>query len=149
MHATVEIGNLIERRLGLRGCRPVVAGTGVSIQRIAGWYKLGLDARGDRGELRPSLAGPSAHRPRLLPREPPSDRWLPRRGRRRGPETGIHRAGALRSLADRVSLRLFLDEDATFRSLIRALVARGLDVTNAIDAGRAGLSDAEQLEHAD
>jgi ActR/RegA family two-component response regulator len=48
-----------------------------------------------------------------------------------------------------VSLRLFLDEDATFRSLIRALVARGLDVTNAIDAGRAGLSDAEQLEHAD
>lgn len=47
-----------------------------------------------------------------------------------------------------MSLRLFLDEDATFRSLIRALVARGLDVSNAIDAGRAGLSDAEQLEHA-
>lgn len=41
MHATVEIGNLIERRIGLRGGRPVVAGTGVSIQRIAGWYKLG------------------------------------------------------------------------------------------------------------
>lgn len=41
MHATVEIGNLIERRPGVRGGRPVVAGTGVSIQRIAGWYKLG------------------------------------------------------------------------------------------------------------
>lgn len=41
MQATVEIGNLIERRPGLRGGRPVVAGTGVSIQRIAGWYRLG------------------------------------------------------------------------------------------------------------
>lgn len=41
MHATVEIGNMIERRPGLRGGRPVVAGTGVSIQRIAGWYRLG------------------------------------------------------------------------------------------------------------
>lgn len=41
MHATVEIGNLIERRPGLRGGRPVVAGTGVSVQRIAGWYRLG------------------------------------------------------------------------------------------------------------
>lgn len=41
MHATVEIGNLIERRPGVRGGRPVIAGTGVSIQRIAGWYKLG------------------------------------------------------------------------------------------------------------
>jgi uncharacterized protein (DUF433 family) len=39
--ATVEIGQLIERRPGVRGGRPVVAGTGVSIQRIAGWYKLG------------------------------------------------------------------------------------------------------------
>jgi uncharacterized protein (DUF433 family) len=41
MHATIEIGNLVERRLCLRGGRPVVAGTGVSIQRIGGWYKLG------------------------------------------------------------------------------------------------------------
>lgn len=41
MIATVEIGNLIERRPELRGGRPVLAGTGVSVQRVAGWYKLG------------------------------------------------------------------------------------------------------------
>jgi uncharacterized protein (DUF433 family) len=39
--ATIEIGSLIERRPEVRGGRPVVAGTGVSVQRIAGWYKLG------------------------------------------------------------------------------------------------------------
>lgn len=47
-----------------------------------------------------------------------------------------------------MSLRLYLDEDATLRALIRALVARGVDVTNAVDTGRGGLSDAEQLQHA-
>jgi uncharacterized protein (DUF433 family) len=42
MPAVTDIGSLIERRSGFRGGRPVVAGTGVSVQRIAGWYKLGL-----------------------------------------------------------------------------------------------------------
>lgn len=44
--------------------------------------------------------------------------------------------------------RLYLDEDATVRALIRTLAARGLDVSSAVDAGRTGLSDEEQLEHA-
>lgn len=40
---TVDIGTLIERRPEIRGGRPCIAGTGVSVQRIAGWYKLGLN----------------------------------------------------------------------------------------------------------
>lgn len=35
---------LIERREDLHAGRPVLAGTGVSIQRVAGWYKLGMTA---------------------------------------------------------------------------------------------------------
>lgn len=42
MTSAVDIGRLIERRQGLRGGRPVIAGTGVSVQRVAGWYRLGL-----------------------------------------------------------------------------------------------------------
>lgn len=41
MLAITDIGALIERRPETRGGRPVVAGTGVSVHRIAGWYKLG------------------------------------------------------------------------------------------------------------
>jgi uncharacterized protein (DUF433 family) len=41
MLAATDIGSLIERRPGARGGRPVIAGTSVSVQRIAGWYKLG------------------------------------------------------------------------------------------------------------
>lgn len=34
------------------------------------------------------------------------------------------------------------------RALIRALVARGMDVANAVDAGMAGASDRQQFEYA-
>jgi hypothetical protein len=47
-----------------------------------------------------------------------------------------------------VAFLLYLDEDSVNRALIRALQARGVDVTNAFDAGQAGATDAEQLEHA-
>jgi uncharacterized protein (DUF433 family) len=40
--ATVEIGTLIVRTPDIRGGRPRIAGTGVTVQRIVGWYKLGL-----------------------------------------------------------------------------------------------------------
>ena len=42
MPTTVEISELIERRPDLHGGRPILAGTGVSVQRVVGWYKLGL-----------------------------------------------------------------------------------------------------------
>lgn len=40
--ATVDIGTLIARNPNIRGNRPIIAGTGVTVQRIVGWYKLGL-----------------------------------------------------------------------------------------------------------
>jgi len=39
---TVQIGTLITSSPNIRGGRPRIAGTGVTVQRIAGWYKLGL-----------------------------------------------------------------------------------------------------------
>jgi len=40
--ATVDIGTLIVRTPDVRGGRSRIAGTGVTVQRIVGWYKLGL-----------------------------------------------------------------------------------------------------------
>jgi uncharacterized protein (DUF433 family) len=40
--ATVDIGTFITRSEDIRGGRPRIAGTGVTVQRIVGWYKLGL-----------------------------------------------------------------------------------------------------------
>jgi uncharacterized protein (DUF433 family) len=37
-----SIGNLIVRDSNIRGGRPIIAGTGVTVRRIIGWYKLGL-----------------------------------------------------------------------------------------------------------
>jgi uncharacterized protein (DUF433 family) len=37
-----DIGTLIVRTPEIRGGRPRVAGTGVTVRRIVGWYKLGL-----------------------------------------------------------------------------------------------------------
>jgi uncharacterized protein (DUF433 family) len=39
---TVDIGTLITQSPDIRGGRPRIAGTGVTVQRIVGWYKLGL-----------------------------------------------------------------------------------------------------------
>jgi uncharacterized protein (DUF433 family) len=38
----IDIGSLISRDLQIRGGRPCVAGTGVTVQRVVSWYKLGL-----------------------------------------------------------------------------------------------------------
>lgn len=40
----VDIGTLITRTPGIKSGAPHIAGTGVTIKRIAGWYKMGLDA---------------------------------------------------------------------------------------------------------
>jgi len=39
---TVDIGTLITRTPDVRGGNPRIVGTGVTVQRIVGWYKLGL-----------------------------------------------------------------------------------------------------------
>jgi uncharacterized protein (DUF433 family) len=42
MATAVDIGTLIVRSPEIRGGRPRIAGTGVTVMRIVGWYKLGL-----------------------------------------------------------------------------------------------------------
>jgi uncharacterized protein (DUF433 family) len=42
MATAIDIGALIVRTSEVRGGRPRVAGTGVTVRRIVGWYKLGL-----------------------------------------------------------------------------------------------------------
>ena len=42
MPSFVDIGTLIERTLEISKGRPCVAGTGVTVRRIAGWHNLGL-----------------------------------------------------------------------------------------------------------
>ncbi|WP_414574996.1 DUF433 domain-containing protein [Anabaena sp. CCY 9402-a] len=40
----IELGTLIVRTPGTLGGRPHIAGTRVSVQRVAAWYKMGLNA---------------------------------------------------------------------------------------------------------
>ncbi len=42
MPSAVEIGTLIDREPGIRGGRPKIAGTGLTVRRIVGWYKAGM-----------------------------------------------------------------------------------------------------------
>jgi uncharacterized protein (DUF433 family) len=42
MPTVTEIGNLISRRPEIRDGRPCIAGTGVSVRRIAQWHNMGL-----------------------------------------------------------------------------------------------------------
>ena len=42
MPTVTDIGSLIVRSEDIRGGRPRIAGTGISVRRIVGWYKQGL-----------------------------------------------------------------------------------------------------------
>jgi uncharacterized protein (DUF433 family) len=42
VETVVNIGSLIVQTPGIHGGRPRIAGTGVTVRRIVGWYKLGL-----------------------------------------------------------------------------------------------------------
>ena len=42
MPTITDIGSLIVRSDDIRGGRPRIAGTGVTVRRIVGWYKRGL-----------------------------------------------------------------------------------------------------------
>ncbi|MCI0746718.1 MAG: DUF5615 family PIN-like protein [Verrucomicrobia subdivision 3 bacterium] len=47
-----------------------------------------------------------------------------------------------------MQVRLYLDEDASSRSLARGLRARGIDVLTAVEAGRLEEDDPNQLDFA-
>src|SRR5262249_15647600 len=42
MATATEIGSLISKRPEIRGGRPCIAGTGVSVRLIASWHNMGL-----------------------------------------------------------------------------------------------------------
>src|SRR5947208_14944713 len=42
MASVTEIGSLIDRDPKIRGGRPKIAGTGLTVRRIVGWYKMGM-----------------------------------------------------------------------------------------------------------
>jgi len=42
MATITQIDSLISRRPEIRGGRPCIAGTGVSVRRIAAWHNMGL-----------------------------------------------------------------------------------------------------------
>jgi len=42
MASGIEIGTLIDRDPTIRGGRPKIAGTGLTVRRIVGWYKMGM-----------------------------------------------------------------------------------------------------------
>ena len=42
MVGNAEIGSLIDRDPAIRGGRPKIAGTGVTVMRVAAWYKMGM-----------------------------------------------------------------------------------------------------------
>jgi uncharacterized protein (DUF433 family) len=39
----IDIGSLITRTPGIKGGCPRVAGTGVTVKRIAGWHRMGME----------------------------------------------------------------------------------------------------------
>lgn len=41
MATLTDIGTFVTQTTGICGGRPRIAGTGVSIRRVAGWYKMG------------------------------------------------------------------------------------------------------------
>ena len=41
MAAVIDIGTMITSKPGIHGGRPIITGTGVTVQRIAVWYQLG------------------------------------------------------------------------------------------------------------
>jgi Domain of unknown function (DUF5615) len=47
-----------------------------------------------------------------------------------------------------MQIRLYVDEDAMARTLVRGLQARGVDVTTVLEAGISEQDDMAQLEHA-
>jgi len=42
MQTSIDIGTFIVSSPEIRGGKPRIAGTGVTVQRVVGWYKLGL-----------------------------------------------------------------------------------------------------------
>lgn len=51
MFTVIDIGTLITRNQGIHGDCPIIAGTGVTVRRIASDYKMGLSAEEIAAEI--------------------------------------------------------------------------------------------------
>src|SRR6266849_1982589 len=123
MPTVADIGSLIVRSVHVRGGRPRVAGTEITVRRIVGWYKQGLTPGRDHQRDAPPVIGPGLCRPDILPRQSWRNRSGHRRGRRRGDAPG----NAACSSSERpVTIRLYFDEDSMWHALVTALRARGI-----------------------
>ena len=110
MATVTDIGTLIVRTPEVRRGRPRVAGTGVTVRRIVGWYKLGLSPEAIADEFGHSslaqvyaaLAYDHANREEI-------EADLRRRGRRGGATGAATRSDDLQGL---MTMRLSLEEDS-------------------------------------
>lgn len=57
----VEIGTLIDPKPGIRGGRPKIAGTALTVRLIVGWHKTGMSA--DQIALEPTAQAPLSRTP--------------------------------------------------------------------------------------
>ena len=57
MATTQTLGNLIIQDTELRGGRPIIAGTGVTVRTVAGYYKLGMTPEEIASDMDIDLAG--------------------------------------------------------------------------------------------
>ncbi len=57
MATTQTLEGLIVRESGLRGGRPIIAGTGVTVRTVVGYYRLGMTAEEISEEMEIALPG--------------------------------------------------------------------------------------------
>ena len=70
MATAIEIGTLIDRDPNIRGGRPKIAGTGVTVMRIAGYYKCGLTPEGIEADMAEEAAAAEHLDKEFLPPRP-------------------------------------------------------------------------------
>lgn len=128
---SAEISSLITRTSEIRHGRPCIAGTGITVHRVALLYKLGhspeeivreyehLSIAGVYAALAYYHANQAEIEAELAADEAEADRIEAENLKQQSPRGRLTR------------VRLYLDEDAMRRSLVQALRLRGVDVVQA------------------
>ena len=140
MATTTDIGRMIDRQPGVHGGRPCVAGTSVSVRRIAVLHNTGEapeEIAANVGYL--SLAQVHAALAYYYANKSEIDADLEAEEREYDLLAEQHpRRGAVSQI------QIYIDEDAGRRGLIHALRSRCLTVLTALKAGLTGMRDEQQ-----
>jgi uncharacterized protein (DUF433 family) len=139
MASVIEIGTLIDRDPKVRGGRPKIAGTGLTVSRIAIGYKMGMTPEEialeyphlTLAQVHAALAYYHVNRDEI-------EADIAEQGSGGSP-LGAGISEQARPTMSRV--RLYLDEDAMRRSLVFGLRARGVDVLTAAEASMVNRAD--------